>query len=97
MLKVFKPVVREDDAIGGVDDWTTVELQVVFRPGKEVYIEWPQGEPMVNVIALIQSVERGTPAGWKAVFDMGDPDLCETLVGGYRLHGMFVRDLLGEE
>ena len=94
MLNVFNPVVTPVVSTDTQEGWTeTIELMVALRPGKEVYIEWPSSEPMANVIAAIHQTERGTKGPWKVVFDPTDDGLLEVLVGGYRLHGMFVDDL----
>lgn len=95
MLKVFKPIgVREDDAIGNVSDWSGIQLSLIVVPGESIYIEFPEGEPMENVLAMIHSVERGSIETWRVVFDVEDDGLWETLAGGHRLHGMFVEQII---
>lgn len=93
---MFKPVdvLREDDAIGNVGNWSGISLSLIVAPGESVYIEFPEGEPMENVLAMIHSVERGSVETWRVVFDVSDEGLWETLAGGYRLHGMFVEDTI---
>ena len=94
MIDVFKPVVqRGAEATKPLSKWAAVELQVVVRPGVSIYIEWPEHEPMENVLAAIHCTERGAKGDWRAVFDMAD-DMIEALVGGYRLHGMFAHELI---
>ena len=100
MLEVFKPVARNvssglhDDGLSG---WTAVVLGFHIHPGIGSYIEWPDNEPMENVLALICQVENGSKGSWRTVFDLSDEGLVEVLVGGYRLHGMFFDDLKEEE
>lgn len=72
------------------DNRVTNAALVVRRRDDVAYIEWPEYESLGQVIALIGRVERE----FDVVFDMEDPDLWEFPEGGYRLHGMFVSDLI---
>jgi hypothetical protein len=65
---------------------------VIKRATDQCYVEFPESEPMVNVIAAIRNAERNQ----FVAFDPDDPDLWEPIEGGYRLHGMF-REELREE
>lgn len=74
---------------------TDLELTSVVKPSSgSVFIEFPEGEPMENVLAAIQLMESGASGLWRVVFDPDDEDMWEVLVGGYRLHGMFLRDIV---
>jgi hypothetical protein len=101
LLDVFRPVETarssfiRGERVDGKD--AAVELRFVMVPGQVCYIEWPEGEPMVNIIAMMKQAERGAKGRYAVRFDPDDDDLLEVLVGGYRLHGMFVSDLLREE
>lgn len=90
LLSVFEPV---EPIEGEAGSWSPVRLGFVNQPGHSVYVEWPEGEPMVNVLAVIDQAERGAKGRFAVVFDPEDEDLWEVLVGGYRLHGMFVNEL----
>lgn len=69
-------------------------LVVIFCPRERIcYVEWPTWEPMVNVIAALRDAESNLGVA----FDMLDPDLWEYPEGGYRVHGLFREDLIGEE
>lgn len=97
MLKVFRPVARvvsEGEAVSNDPDWSGIQLSLIVKPGHHVYIEFPEGEPMENVLAMIHSVEVGSIETWRVVFDAEDDDLWETLAGGYRLHGMYVDHII---
>ena len=95
MLKVFKPVVQAQATNrNSLSAQVGIELAIVTRPGHSIYIEWPESEPMENVLSVIHTCERAATGEWRAVFDMSDDDMLEVLVGGYRLHGMFVGDLV---
>lgn len=89
---VFAPV---EEPAASNEGWVTpVELAFVLKPGRACYIEFPEGEPMVNVIAMMVQAERGAKGIYAVRFDPEDDDLWEVLVGGYRLHGMFMVDLM---
>ena len=95
MIEVFSPVEKPVQTdVATTEEWSGIELALVVKPGKEVYIEWPAGEPMVNVIAMMQQSERGAKGRWATRFDPEDPDLLVAFVGGYRLYGMFLNDLI---
>jgi len=96
MLNMFQPVEAKGPSTEDEKGWPKLPLAIVYRPmDREVYIEWGAGEPMENVIALIHASERAIVSGpWEVVFDADDDELIEALVGGYRLHGMFVADTM---
>jgi len=66
---------------------------VVNRVDDIAYIEWPETEPIANVLSTMQWAERV----YSVVFDADDPNLLERVSGGFRLHGMFMEHLIGEE
>jgi hypothetical protein len=57
----------------------------VCKAAETAYIEWPDSEPLSNVLALIAAAERDHGVA----FDLEDPDLWEQVPGGVRLHGIF--------
>lgn len=68
----------------------TLTLAVVVKRADEiVYMEWPEHEPMSNVLALMQRAE----VEHQVVFDVEDPNLWEYPTGGYRLWGMLKESL----
>lgn len=93
MLDVFRPLPKAE-AHGGQTMWSDVELGFHIFPGHEAYIEWPESEPMQNVLALIAQAERGGEGEYRVVFDVDDDGLWEVLAGGYRLHGIFVDQII---
>lgn len=68
-----------------------VLVAIVCKVSESAYIEFPFGEPMANVVALIErlQVESGV------VFDLLDWDLWEPIEGGFRVHGMFLDSIIG--
>lgn len=96
MIEVFAPEVKpvRQDGASGAEWETPIELAFVLQPGRACYIEWSEGEPMVNIIAMMKQAERGAKGAYAVRFDPDDDDLLEVVVGGYRLHGIFVSDLM---
>lgn len=66
-------------------------LAVVVKQVDQIaYVEWPDNEPMNNVLAAIAAAEQK----FGLAFDPDDPDLWEQVPGGVRLHGMFRGELV---
>lgn len=84
-------------SVGNDLPWPKVNLKVVFVPDEGTcYIEWPDGLDMGEVHRLIHEVEgSGHRLGgrYRVGFGHDDPDLHERLVGGHRLHAIWLDDL----
>lgn len=67
-----------------------IVLRLVIKQAEELaYVEFPEGEPMANVLNLIRAAETQG-----VYFDLLDPDLWEYPEGGVRIHGFFKESIV---